>query len=132
MASISAAQLKLLATEYMFNFERAKAFLAAQKRESKKKVPGSSIPAVTRFSLPADPKPSRSSCTPRVPRGPRGPTGYNLFVSTMSPGVKVSLAAKLYKGQSLPPRAAITEVARQWKALPDAERLSWNRRAALV
>ena len=127
--SISAAQLKLLADEYMFNLERAQAFLDAQKklqRESKKKIPGSSIPALL---SPSDLKPSRSSATPR---GTRGPTGYNLFVSTMSPGVKASLAAKLHKGQSLPPRAAITEVGRQWKALSDADRLSWNRRAALA
>ena len=118
----------------MFNLERAKAFLDEQKKlqREKKKNPRPPIPPMLYPSdLKATSRSSRAT-TSGGTRATRGPTGYNLFVSTMSPGVKASLAAKLRKGESLPPRAAISEVARQWKALSDADRLSWNRRAALA
>ena len=56
------------------------------------------------------------------PKKRRGMTGYLLFARERRAEVKEQLG-------DVKPTEVITEVAKQWKALSDDERMSWNTRA---
>lgn len=109
--SITLKELEILANEYCFDVNEARAFLGKdiKKRgrpskkdsdsdgETPKKTP------VTK-GKPISPKPKDESTKPK-----RGPSGYNLFV----------------KNQGV----SVTEAAKRWNELADYRRQLWNTKA---
>ena len=107
--SITLKELEMLAREYCFDVDEARAFLGKdiKKRgrpskndsddETPKKTPATKGKSTSPRTKDDGTKPKRS------------PSGYNLFVKK--------------KGVS------ITEAAKQWKALTDSRRQLWNNKA---
>jgi hypothetical protein len=100
--SFSVADLKLLAREYHFDIEEARAFLG---KETKKR----GRPTKKDKDSDIAPKKPTKATASKPTSGKRGPSGYNLFV----------------KNQGV----SITEAAKQWKSLSDSGRAKWNAKA---
>jgi hypothetical protein len=107
--SITLKQLDELAREYHFDSTEARTFLGieAKKRgRPAKKATDSDDDEPKKCTGSACKKPDK---TEKPTKEKRAPSGYNLFV----------------KNQGV----AITEAAKQWKALSDSGRTKWNTKA---
>ena len=132
--SITLKQLQALSEEFEFDYNEARKFLGHTEPKKRgrpsKKVDSDSDDEVCvkdekKPRAPRNDNKTKKQNTPRSETkkqdtskseakkskgGGRGPSGYNLFVK--------------HQGKS------ITESAKEWKALSDAKRASWNSKAA--
>ena len=60
----------------------------------------------------------------------RGPSGYNNFVKSMAPQVKIRLNSKLNTGEKLARNAVMSEVGTLWKSLSPKKQEKWKSKTA--
>jgi len=135
--TITDAQFKLLAQEYMFDINEAKSFLGisqTKKSQSTKELKFPTIPSHipyvknSNFGKLSDSMSVKSVKSVRSVKSvneTRTPTGYHLFLSRKKDAVK----AELQKRGEIPSHGVVIEVAKQWKQLSKEKRDAWNAKA---
>ena len=124
--SITIKQLQALAEEFDFDLLEARAFLGHTTNKKKTETLGD------RLNDKAKTK-SKTNTSEREDKGEKKKkvSGYTLYAKSVSASVTSDLRGNLPTGvDKLAPGATLKEIGRRWKALDEASRKKWNRKAA--